>query len=951
MPVSTPEQILDKLRMSLIDSFTKPGWEHRKPEVRKAAIDELDDQATLVQLVLTDADPDVRAHALSRITDSAELDKLAVAMPQELPVALQQQARKQRLQQLLPDSSQLETISDDAVLIRIASLTDDPALIAASIGRVSSSEARMDVAANHPVAKARLCAAQGIGETSSLKELMLQAKHSDKAVYQYCKEQLEKIHAAERAEAERQKQTRQLADDAGRLCTAAYSPEYKARYQTLLHRSLSLLAQAKAEQQEQIQNDLDICAKRIAKREEAQTAEEEMQTLRREAAQTFADLIGELEELDPAGLSTEDSVVVRQLGDSLQEKENRWLAALHHAQPSSEQTKKCKELLKLWRAVVQTSQQMLNRKPALDKIGEAIAEADKSDFMALQKLQLRAEKLIKALPWPDSPDLAMPPLIQQLHEHQAQLQQLLGKLKKKEQENAEKLEAAFEQLRGELDTNHFRNADRALNKLRNLLRRLDPDKQQHFHHELKPLVARLGEIHDWQGFAIEPKKIDLCERMSALIGSEEDPDILAGKIKALQKEWKKLGPLSPRRDQVLWKRFSATADEAWQPCKEAFARRAELKQQNFKQRMELVAQLVDYEKRMHWPDVEDPESESPQPDWKLVQKTLDTAREAFGNIKPVDSKGERKSRKALKKACDRIYRHIKEEYGRNIERKKELISRAQTFVDLEDLRQAIDRTKGIQREWKEVGLTPMKVDRHLWKEFRTACDAVFARLDAQREEQNAAMSAQIEEAEGLLRQARDLLDSDSDEERRHLKRDLGQLKTSFREIELPRSVQQQLAKKFAGMEHEARGIVSDIRARQEQQTWQRLLDRMQACALKAQDEKKADKLWQPEGEIPKGIDSEALEAFWQEGPGETDAATLLEACIALEILAGIDSPPEDKDARMAYQMKRLVEGMGNRQAGNEERLPDLINEFIALRPPIDWMERFCRGVEAARTRN
>jgi hypothetical protein len=94
-------------------------------------------------------------------------------------------------------------------------------------------------------------------------------------------------------------------------------------------------------------------------------------------------------------------------------------------------------------------------------------------------------------------------------------------------------------------------------------------------------------------------------------------------------------------------------------------------------------------------------------------------------------------------------------------------------VDLEDLHQAIDRTKGIQREWKEVGMTPMKVDRRLWKEFRGACDAVFARLDAQREERNAAMSAQIEEAEGLARQARTLLDSDSDDERLHLKRDLG----------------------------------------------------------------------------------------------------------------------------------------------------------------------------------
>ena len=933
----------------MFESFTKPGWQHRNPEVRQAAIDEVEDQAILVELVLTDTDAGVRAHALSRITDPAELDKLADALPQKLPKELQQQARKQRLQQLLPDAGQLQSISDDAVLIRIAGLTDDPEVIAASIGRISDSKVRMDVAASHPVAKARLCAAQGISDTGSLKELMLRARHSDKAVYQHCKEQLDKIHAAEQAEAERRKLIQQLAEDARELCTAVDSPAYKGRYQTLEQRWLSLRTQASPEQQGPIQNDLDTCAKRIEIKEKEQAADQEKQSLRQEAARAFVDIIGELEGIDPKSMTEADSAAIRQLGDRLQEIEDRWLAALHHAQPSSEQTGKCKELLKRWRAVVQTWQQLLARKPALDKIHDAIKEADKSDFMALQKLQGRIKKLIKALPWPDALGPAIPPPVQQLRDQQAQLQEHLGKLKEKEQQTIEKLEAAFEQLRGELETNHFRNADRALNRLRNVLRQLDPEKQQHFHHELKPLVARLGEIHDWQGFAIEPKKIELCERMSALVGSVEDPDILAGQIKTLQKEWKKLGPLSPRRDQALWKQFSAAADEAWQPCKAAFAQQAVLRQENFEQRMALIAQLADYEKRMHWPDTEDPDSDSPQPDWKLVQKTLDTAREAFGNIKPVDRKGERKSRKALKKVCDRIYGHIKLEYGRNIEQKEELISRAKTFVDLEDLHQAIDRTKGIQREWKEVGMTPMKVDRRLWKEFRGACDAVFARLDAQREERNAAMSAQIEEAEGLARQARTLLDSDSDDERLHLKRDLGQLKSALREIELPRNVQQKMNKRFAEMESEARSIVSAIRARQEVETWRRLLDRMTACALKTQDEKKAEKLWQPDGGLPKGIEADGLDAFWQQGPGDSDEDTLREACIALEILIGAESPQEDKEARMAYQMKRLVEGMGSRQAGNEERLPELINEFIALRPPIEWMERFCRGVETTRT--
>ena len=174
--------------MSLIGSFTKPQWQHRKPEVRKAAIDQLDDQAVLIDLVNNDPDAKVRAHALSRIRDGDKLDELIDSLPQPM----QQQARSQRLQQLLPDRAALQSIADDAVLARIASLTDDPELIAASIGRIGSHDVRMELAATHPVAKVRLCAAQGIPEIDLLQKLAQQSKHKDKAVYRYCKERLDK---------------------------------------------------------------------------------------------------------------------------------------------------------------------------------------------------------------------------------------------------------------------------------------------------------------------------------------------------------------------------------------------------------------------------------------------------------------------------------------------------------------------------------------------------------------------------------------------------------------------------------------------------------------------------------------------------------------------------------------------------------------------------------------
>ena len=277
----------------------------------------------------------------------------------------------------------------------------------------------------------------------------------------------------------------------------------------------------------------------------------------------------------------------------------------------------------------------------------------------------------------------------------------------------------------------------------------------------------------------------------------------------------------------------------------------------------------------------------------MVQKTLDTARAAFNNIKPVDGKGERKSRKALQKICDRIYGHIKDEYERNIAHKRELISQAKAFIELEDLREAINGAKDIQREWKNVGLTPRQVDRGLWKDFRSACDGVFARLDEQRKQQNTARSEQLAQ------------------------------------VKAEKNERMELAKQ---------------RALKEQQRWPHLLELFQACVIKAEDDKKATEVWEKEGDIPTGVDKIALKAWWDSGPDDKLTEDVQrEACIAMEILLGVDSPVEDKEARMAYQMKRLLEGLGSQQGEHQERLIQQVNEFIAMRPQAVWLDRFCCG--------
>jgi len=873
--------------MSLLEPFSKPRWKHPKAEVRLAAVDEIDDPALLLEVLQTDEDDTVRGRALARIDDPATLDALIDNPQESLAESLRDQAREQRLQQLLTDDRAVPAGVDDGMLLRITQLAVEPALIETAIGRIADPQKRMQIALEHPVARTRLCAAQSIDDIELLQELVHQARHKDKAVYRHCRERVDQHLAEQRVTEERRENLARLAEEVAALRAAVDSPDYRARFLSLQQRWKELSAHAGPEEHERIQGDLETCARRVEQKAAERAAEREEQALVDQAGQTFLELLDELNAIDTEAVATEESA--RALESRLNSIEERWVAALRHAQPAREQTDACKAGLNRWRAPLLTLRNLAARGGELDRLLKAAERVDAADFKAIQKLHKQALKLSRSLAWPDELEAGLPAAIGRLLAQREHLEKRLDELQNREQKVAEKVEKAFEDFRGELSTNHYRNADRALNRLRNLLRQLPPARQDHFQHELRPLLVRLQEIHDWQGFAIEPKKQELIGQMRTLIGSTEDVDTQAAKIKALQDEWKSLGPLSPKRDQELWQEFHAAADEAWAPCAEAFEQRAEARKQLFRQRMELVAQLKEYESKIAWPDLEDPDPDLPAPDWKMVRKTLNTARKAFAELGPVDRKQERKSHRALDKVCNRIYAHLEKEYGRNIERKKELVAEAQALVEMDDLRQAIDRAKAIQREWKEAGLTPQRVDRSLWKDFRKACDAVFNRLGEERD-------------------------------------------------------QRQTERRAAA---QARAEQVAARKRAKQESWETLLNRLQACALKPEDSDKAVALWGEDGDLPKGIDVEALEAWWNEGPGALDEDACRTACIALEVLAGIDSPPEEKEARMAYQMQRLVEGMGSGPGNSRTRLLDGINEFIALRPSREWIGRFVQAAGTA----
>lgn len=925
--------------MSLLDTLTGPKWQHKNPEVRLRAIAQLEDASVLLELVTSDPDAQVRSAALARVTSADTLDELI----ESLDGPLQLQARQQRLQQILPKAEQLGQITEDDLLLRIASLTDDDDLLCQAIARITHADTLLDAASHHPLAKVRLQAAMGISDIAALEQLAQQARGRDKGVFRHCKAVLDKHHEKQEREEKLHKDINNLLQQVEQLAGADISTGYSGQLQLLHSRWPELAVNASEQQRQDFQRHLAVCDEKLQQFKQTEQTRQQVRQQENQALEQLDELNGQLQQLEQQADASTDQEERTRLAHEVKDLESRWQQALVIAPAAAGQQQRHQQLLQGLKTRLRTLDLLQKKDADIQALLAKTAQVDAHDHLALTHLEKACRKLLGELHWPEP---AIPPAQASLLQAADRLLEQRTALEAQQAKYIARAEKELHTAEAALQANHSKDADRAFARARKAMKSVAPEHRQKLEQVLKPLAAQLHDVHEWQDFAIEPKKHQLIDSMKSLVDSAEDVEILAVKIQALQDEWKQVGALPHAREQALWLKFKEAADEAWKPCKAAFSKQAALHRQNLKARMTLVKQLTAYEQQMAWPDAED-DRDGPTPDWPVVQKTLDTARAAFREIKPLDARGERTSQKAFRTVCDRIYGHIKQEYARNIARKETLVERAGQLADVDDLREAIEQAKKLQQDWKSVGMTPVSVDRKLWHSFRAACDAVFARLDEQRNQQQAATQEQVKQADDLCQQASKLFDTAEADAEFPLVKSLAEVKQQIRALDLPRDAAQQTMRKIQDMEKKARERAAQLRLAREQAAWVCLGDALKSCAANKQGGDSAPP-WQSGVDLPKGIDADLLMQFWQQGPSDRPDEDCRTACIALEVCGEIESPADDKQARMEYQMQRLVGGLGQQNPDTEQALLDCINGFIELRPASEWVQRFCSSLEKIR---
>jgi exonuclease SbcC len=523
----------------------------------------------------------------------------------------------------------------------------------------------------------------------------------------------------------------------------------------------------------------------------------------------------------------------------------------------------------------------------------------------------KAREWLEHMAWPNT--VTAPVWLTQIMKVAGEKKQASKAADKKQHDDSaafEKAEKLLAEMETALDEGHASDAAQALKQLNKVTNDLNRGNAHKINGPLRLLMNRLNELRDWQGFAVTPKKEALCEQMEGLIDSEQTPDVVADRIKELQDEWKALGHSN---DRDLWQRFQNASDKAFEPCKVYFAEQAEHRAKLVAMRKALIEELVRYEQEMDWETA----------DWKVVQNTLNAARDAFNTYSPVDRHSHQRTQKEFRAVCDAIYAHIKAEYDRNLEAKRALVEAAKEASTAEDISAAADVVKKLQQDWKAIGPTPRGPDQRLWQDLRKYADSVFARMSEARDARKSEIDETVSKAEALVSNAEAAVANDD-------MALIKQARTDIDAMDLPKGAHIRLTRALAEFEQQIQARKHAAVEAKAKGRW----DTLQAALVNSVSEGSEAP---QQGDLPNGIDATW---FTQDKSADVSASEL---CIAMEILADIESPESDQQARMSVQVKRLAEGLGKGRSKDEER-SELVKQWLTADADKALAERFVKAL-------
>lgn len=314
-------------------------------------------------------------------------------------------------------------------------------------------------------------------------------------------------------------------------------------------------------------------------------------------------------------------------------------------------------------------------------------------------------------------------------------------IENQKEDNLKKKERILEQLREIVDGEESSESINAVRELQSEWKKVGPVPGALNKTLWANYNALLDRYYDNRSIYFELKDLDrkknmklkeeLCEKAEALAAMEDLKTAII-QLNDLHEEYKHIGPVPKENQEPLWQRFKAASDSIYTKRKEHFEHLKEEFEKNLEKKQELIKEVEEFTKF----------SSDRITEWNgKTKEILDIQKrwEAIGGVPRDKAKAINKafwgSFKGFFANKNQFFKELESKREENLQKKQELIEKAEAIKDSDDWNSTADKLKHLQAVWKDIGPVPEKVRNETYKKFKAACDHFFNRRREQNQEQ------------------------------------------------------------------------------------------------------------------------------------------------------------------------------------------------------------------------
>ncbi len=917
------------MKRALKELFIKPRWQHADSAIRADAVAQSRDERVLGQLdelARNDESAQVRLAALRRLKDLYPIMRVAA---EETDGKVQQLARKmvrEMLAGIMPcsnsDHDRLEIIPklDDSELIEyLVQHATEVDVRRSLLDKIVRPGLLATIATNDPETSVRNHAVSRIDKPATLERIAKIARKTDKRLFSVIQDRLQTLNPASNQNSDSQLQAQALCDRLDRLVREPMAHPQKSEALELIRADWQVLDMSpQSELSLRFMTSLSIVEASLVTPAEPTAEDHQVEGFMTDLSRMMT---------QPTDLESSERLLGN-LDDFMQQ---------HPDACSAHQSALDEARLSL---INRRDQALKDQSPdgTLLRLCERLeSRLDTVDARSLSRMEAEWDKALGKVPAPTPADKSLAdrfarllePINARHNDESAQIEQRVATL----DDSMTHLEAALED--GDLA--------KAVNIKQDILKRLlrigrhPVTDSVAFKARIQSSRGRLGELRDWQRWANNKHREALVEEAEVIGQSGLHPDAMAEKVKSLQHDWRDMdkseqlpGERTHNRERgALWKRFSDACQAAYEPAKVFFDKRSELRTE---QEQALAALCVRVEQAI---------ANDAEMTLKDRNQLVGDARRSLRMVADLKPSRRKAMAHRLRNGAQSLDDSLAEEYDLNQGKKERLIAQLESLHETlsdETIEAAINRSKSLQQDWRNIGPARRNRDQALWKRFRSLNDGIFNRRKQEQQQQEAEKSEQSQQLFAILDRMKDDLDQCDDGET--LKGLQQTYRSEWQSIQsddrrMDRIFNQQL-EQFS----ERRLQLQSQRLKTERAHRIALYQGLAAAHADPASVSEAQKQLQS---LSQTAQCPALtQRFEQLIAGETfndDSVKAHELIIALEWLAGIESPEEWRQQRMDYQVQRLSDHLSGESADKLSEFERILDDLCACQfcDAIAWV--------------